>query len=75
MLGLLAALLVGVGLLFGLGQALGARGQAQRAADLAAVSAAQVMRRNYARLFEPAGLRGRHPEPAPSHDRRVSVAG
>jgi D-alanyl-D-alanine carboxypeptidase-like protein/putative Flp pilus-assembly TadE/G-like protein len=56
MLGVLAALLVGVLVLFGFGQALGARGHAQRAADLAAVSAAQVMRRNYARLFEPAFL-------------------
>jgi hypothetical protein len=54
MLGLLSTLLVGVAVLFGFGQALGARGQAQRAADLAAVSAAQIMRRNYARLFEPA---------------------
>ena len=53
MLGVLAALLVGVLVLFGFGQALGARGYAQRAADLAAVSAAQVMRRNFTRLFEP----------------------
>jgi hypothetical protein len=40
-------------MLFGLGHALGARAQHQRAADLAAISAAQVMRRNYARLFGP----------------------
>ena len=58
MLGVLAAVLVGVLVLFGFGQALGARGHAQRAADLAAVSAAQVMRRNFARLFEPAVLEG-----------------
>lgn len=51
MLGVLAAVLAGVLVLFGFGQALGARGHAQRAADLAAVSAAQVMRRNFARLF------------------------
>jgi len=53
MLGVLAAVLAGTLVLFGLGQALGARGHAQRAADLAAVSAAQVMRRNFGRLFEP----------------------
>jgi putative Flp pilus-assembly TadE/G-like protein len=58
MLGLLAVILAGTLVLFGFGQALGARGHAQRAADLAAVSAAQVMRRNFARLFEPALLEG-----------------
>lgn len=58
LLGVLGALLVGVMVLFGFGQALGARGHAQRAADLAAVSAAQVMGRNYARLFESMGLEG-----------------
>jgi hypothetical protein len=52
MLGLLATL-AGTLVLFGFGQALGARGHAQRAADLAAISAAQVMRRNFPRLFEP----------------------
>ena len=56
MLGVLAALLAGTLILFGFGQALGARGKHQRAADLAAVSAAQVMRRHHARLFEPAFL-------------------
>jgi soluble lytic murein transglycosylase-like protein len=56
-LGLLAALLAGTLILFGFGQALGTRGKHQRAADLAAVSAAQVMRDHYARLFEPAFLR------------------
>jgi len=49
--------------LFGFGQALGARGHAQRAADLAAISAAQVMRRNFARLFEPATLENGAPNP------------
>jgi hypothetical protein len=58
MLGVLAALLAGTLILFGFGQALGARGKHQRAADLAAVSAAQVMRRHYHRLFEPAVLEG-----------------
>ena len=38
------------------GQARGARGKHQRAADLAAISAAQVMRDLYPRLFEPAVL-------------------
>src|SRR5215211_6067793 len=52
-LGLLAVLLTGLLVLFGFGQALGARGHAQRAADLAAVSAAQAMRRDFGRLFEP----------------------
>ena len=53
MLGMVAALLAGVLVLFGFGQALGAKGHAQRAADLAAVSAAQIMRDLYPRLFEP----------------------
>ena len=43
LLGLLCALLLGVVVLFGFGRALAARGHAQRAADLAAISAAQVM--------------------------------
>jgi Transglycosylase SLT domain/D-alanyl-D-alanine carboxypeptidase len=63
MLGVLAALLAGTLVLFGFGQALGARGKQQRAADLAAVSAAQVMRDNYARLFEPPFLRAGVPNP------------
>src|SRR5215207_6206007 len=63
LLGVLAAVLAGVSVLFGFGQALGARGHAQRAADLAAVSAAQVMRRSYARLFEPAFLEDGVPNP------------
>ena len=63
MLGLLAALVAGVLILFGLGQALGARGKHQRAADLAAVSAAQVMRRHYHRLFEPVSLEDGVPNP------------
>jgi Transglycosylase SLT domain/D-alanyl-D-alanine carboxypeptidase len=53
MLGVLAGLLTATMVLVGLGQALGARGHAQRAADLAAVSAAQAMRRGFPRLFEP----------------------
>jgi hypothetical protein len=63
LLGVLAAVLAGVLVLVGFGQALGARGHVQRAADLAAVSAAQVMRRNFTRLFEPAVLDGGVPNP------------
>ena len=63
MLGVLGALLAGVLVLFGFGQALGARGHVQRAADLAAVSAGQVMRRNFARLFEPPYLERGLPNP------------
>lgn len=62
-LGALGALLAGVLVLFGFGQALGARSKHQRAADLAAVSAAQVMSRNYARLFEPAVFENGLPNP------------
>jgi Transglycosylase SLT domain/D-alanyl-D-alanine carboxypeptidase/Putative Flp pilus-assembly TadE/G-like len=62
-LGVLAALLAGTIILFALGQAYGAKSRHQRAADLAAVSAAQVMRRNYSRLFEPAFLERGVPNP------------
>ena len=63
LLGLLAVVLAGALVLFGFGQALGTKGRHQRAADLAAVSAAQVMRRHYARLFEPAYLQSGAPNP------------
>jgi hypothetical protein len=63
LLGVLAALLAGVLILFGFGQALGAHGKRQRAADLAAVSGAQVMSREYERLFEPAFLEDDVPNP------------
>src|SRR5918996_2936488 len=63
LLGVLAALLAGTLVLFGFAQALGTKGKHQRAADLAAVSAAQVMRRHYPRLFEPAFLEGGVPNP------------
>jgi hypothetical protein len=69
-LGVLGALLAGALILFGFGQALAARGHAQRAADLAAVSAAQAMRGNFPRLFEPPFLEGGAPNP-----RRLSNAG
>ena len=63
LLGMLAALLAGTLVLFGFGQALGARGKHQRAADLAAVSGAQAMSRHYQRLFEPAVLEDGSPNP------------
>jgi hypothetical protein len=63
MLGVLAALLAGVLIVFGFGQALGSRGKFQRAADLAAVSGAQAMRHEYSRLFEPAVLERGIPNP------------
>src|SRR3954465_4160450 len=64
LLGLLCALLLGVVVLFGFGKALAARGHAQRAADLAAISAAQVMGRELTRLYEPAVVDG---VPNPRH--------
>ena len=63
MLGVVALLLAGVVAVFAFGQALGARGKHQRGADLAAISAAQVMRELYPRLFEPPLLRNGLPNP------------
>ena len=53
LLGAMAALIAFALVLAALGQAFGARGHAQRAADLAAVSGARAMRDSYAGLFEP----------------------
>jgi hypothetical protein len=53
LLGLIAAQLVGALLLGSWGMALGACNKHQRAADLAAVSAARAMADAYPRLFEP----------------------
>ena len=58
LLGVVAALLVGLAVLVGFGQALGAKSRHQRAADLAAMSAAVAMRDAYPRLFEPARREG-----------------
>jgi putative Flp pilus-assembly TadE/G-like protein len=58
--GVLLALTV---VLFAFGSALGAKGRHQRAADLAAISAAQVMRELYPRLFEPPFLAPDVPNP------------
>ncbi len=53
MLAVVGLLLAGALVLFAFGNALGAKGKHQRGADLAAISAAQVMRDLYPRLFEP----------------------
>ena len=63
LLGVVAALLTGLVVLFTFGQALGAKGRHQRGADLAAISAAQVMSDNYARLFQPPLLPNGLPNP------------
>ena len=58
------ALLLGLAVvLFALGSALGSKGRRQRAADLAAVSAGQVTRELYPRLFEPPLLANGLPDP------------
>ena len=65
MLSVIAVVLAGGLLLFAFSNALGAKGRYQRAADLAAISAAQVMRDLYPRLFEPPFLE--HGVPNPRH--------
>jgi hypothetical protein len=62
-LGVVAALLVGSMVLTAFGQALGGKGRHQRAADLAAMSAASSMRDDYPRLFEPPVLANGVPNP------------
>jgi hypothetical protein len=52
-LAVVGALLAGAVVLFAFGNALGAKARYQRAADLAAISAVQLMRDLYPRLFEP----------------------
>src|SRR3954454_24651585 len=63
MLGVLAALVAGGIVLAGVGQALGAKSRHQRAADLAAMSAAGAMAKAYPRLFEPAAFPNGVPNP------------
>ena len=63
MLAVVGVLLALTVVLFAFGSALGAKGRHQRAADLAAVSAAQVMRELYPRLFEPPFLAPDIPNP------------
>ena len=63
LLGVMAALLAGSLVMAAFGQALGGKGKHQRAADLAAMSAARAMRTAYPRLFEPAFLAPGVPNP------------
>ena len=63
-LGALFVLMLGASVLFLLGNALAGKGRVQRAADLAALSAARAMRDDLDRLFEPATIDGR---PNPYH--------
>jgi hypothetical protein len=63
-LGLALALLLGALVLGAIAQGIGAHGNQQRAADLAALAAARAMHESYARLFEPPLLGGR---PNPAH--------
>ena len=63
MLAVIAAVFVGALVLFAVGSALGAKGRHQRAADLAAISAAQLMRDLYPRLFEPPFIEPDVPNP------------
>ena len=69
LLGVVAVLVAGALLLGGFGHALGAKGRHQRAADLAAMSAARSMADLYPRLFEPAFL-----EPGVPNPRHLSAA-
>lgn len=57
LLGAIGALIAFALVLASFGQALGARGHAQRVADLSAISGARAMRDAYPRLFEPPYLR------------------
>jgi hypothetical protein len=69
MVGALAAVLVGALVLGGVARGIGARGDAQRAADLGALAAARAMRDAYARLFAPATVGGRR---NPAHLERAA---
>src|SRR4051794_28652991 len=62
-IGIALAIAVAGGFLVSYGQALGSRGRYQRVADLAAISAARVMRSTYPRLFEPPVLPDGIPNP------------
>jgi hypothetical protein len=63
LLGVVTLLLGLAVVFFAFGSALGSKGRHQRAADLAAVSAGQVMRDLYPRLFEPPVLANGLPNP------------
>jgi hypothetical protein len=71
-LGAMFVVLLGTGILAALGGALVQKGRLQRAADLAAISAARSMHDDFARLFEPAFLDGR---PNPRHLSRAAYLG
>jgi D-alanyl-D-alanine carboxypeptidase len=75
MLGVLAAVLLGSLTLAAFGQALGGKGRYQRAADLAAMSAARAMRTAYPRLFEPAFIAPGAPNPEHLPERRYRALG
>lgn len=62
-LGAAAVVLLGALVLAAFGQALGSRGRQQRAADLAAMSAARAMGGAFPRLFEAAELEDGRPNP------------
>jgi hypothetical protein len=64
LIGGLAGILIATIIVGAVARAVGKEAAAQRAADLAAVAAARVMRDNYGRLFEPAYIRRR---PNPRH--------
>jgi hypothetical protein len=63
LVGLAFVVVAGALILGAFAQALGTKGKHQRAADLAAVSAASAMRDSYPRLFEPAELSPGVPNP------------
>jgi hypothetical protein len=63
-LGAVFVLMLGASLLLSFGRALAGKGRAQRAADLAALSAARSMKDDLDRLFEPPWIHGR---PNPYH--------
>ncbi len=58
-LGAMVVLMLGAAVLFWFGSALAGKGRMQRAADLAALSAARSMRDDLDRLYEPATIDGR----------------
>ena len=64
LLGAMAVLIALAAVFAAFGEAFGARGRAQRVADLAAVSGARRMRDLYAGLFEPARLPSGDSNPA-----------
>jgi hypothetical protein len=68
-LGAMFVVMLGAGVLTALGGALAQKGRLQRATDLAALSAARLMRDDFARLFEPLVIDGR---PNPRHLSRAA---